>query len=167
MEREPYVEFTPEMEKLDHLIKGIPVAMMTTITTDGKLQSFPLLNQDIEFDGSLWFLISKNSPFLQEMQKNTDINLSYSGNGKYISITGTVEFIKNRDMVREIWLKPHETWFPEGPSDPNIQLLKVNVRSAEYWEEHTSPVYKIIDFVRTATGKPAQKENHGSLDLKH
>jgi general stress protein 26 len=167
VEREPYIEFTPEMEKLDRLIKGIPVAMMTTITSDGKLHSFPLLTQDTEFDGSLWFLIAKNSPQLQDLRKNSDVNLSYSGNGKCISIAGTLEFAKNPDMVREIFLKPHEAWFPEGPSDPNIQLLKVKVHTAEYWEERTSPFYKIIEFVRTTTGKPANKEAHGSLDLKH
>lgn len=167
MEKEPYIEFTPEMEKLDHLIKNIPVAMMTTTTEEGKLQSFPLLTQDTEFDGSLWFLISKKSPKLQNLQKHGDVNLSYSGSGKCISIAGTVEFAKDPNMVREIFLKRHETWFPEGPSDPNIQLLKVRVHTVEYWEEHTSPVYKIIDLARTAAGKPAKKETHGSLDLKH
>lgn len=166
-EKEPYIEFTPEMEKLNHLIRNIPFAVMTITTDDRKMRSFPLLAQDLEFDGSLWFLISKKSEILPELQRHGDINLSYSGNDKCISISGTVELVENRDMVREIWQKPHEAWFSQGPADPMIQLIKVHVHTAEYWEDHTSPVYKMIEFVRTAIGKPSNKETHGSIDLKH
>jgi hypothetical protein len=27
-----------------------------------------------------------------------------------------------------------EAWFPDGPDDPNIRLLKVDVSSTEYWD---------------------------------
>lgn len=166
-EKEPYIEITPEMEKLNHLIRNIPFAVITTLVDENKLRSFPLLAQDMEFDGSLWFLVSKNSTMLQDLQRHRDINLAYSGNDKCISISGTVELAENRDMVREIWQKPHEAWFPEGPSDPTIQLLKVYVHTAEYWESHNSPVYKMIDFVRTSLGKSTKAKTHGSLDLEH
>ncbi|UXR66091.1 pyridoxamine 5'-phosphate oxidase family protein [Bdellovibrio bacteriovorus] len=166
-EKEPHVEFTAEMEKVDHLIRGIPIVMMTFINDNNKLCSFPLLNQDLEFDGSLWFLISKSSAKFQDLQKHNDVSLSYSDKNKCVSINGIVEFTENRDMVRELWQKPHEAWFPDGPQDPTIQLLKVHVQTVEYWEGHTSPIYKMIDFVKGALGRPTNKESHSSFDLKH
>ncbi|MFS4457890.1 pyridoxamine 5'-phosphate oxidase family protein [Bdellovibrio sp. HCB2-146] len=166
-EKEPYIEFTPEMEKLDHLIKDIPFAVMTVHTADGKMRSFPLLSQDLEFDGNLWFLISKKSAHLPDLKRLGDINLSYAGNDKCISINGTVELLEDRDMIREVWQKSHEAWFTQGPADPMIQLIKVHVETAEYWEDHTSPIYKMIDFVKNAVGRPTHKESHGSIDLKH
>lgn len=166
-EKEPYFEFTPEMETLDHLIRGIPVAILTTLTEENKLRSYPLLTQDTEFDGTLWFLIKKKSALVQNLQNHSDINLTYTGGDKCVSISGTAEFADNQDMVREIWQKHHEVWFPEGPQDPTIQLLKVKVHTAEYWEDHTSPAYRLIDFVRTTMGNPSQIRTHGSLDLRH
>ncbi|WP_374000397.1 pyridoxamine 5'-phosphate oxidase family protein [Bdellovibrio bacteriovorus] len=166
-EKEPYVDFTAEMEKVDHLIKGIPVAMLTFLNDTNKLCSFPLLTQDLEFDGSLWFLISKNSAKLQDLRKHGDVNLSYSNKHKCVSINGTIELTEDRDLTRELWQKPHEAWFPEGPQDPAIQLLKVHVHTVEYWESHTSPIYKMIQLVRTALGQPTSKESHSSFDLKH
>nr|BFD66048.1 hypothetical protein HAGR004_10700 [Bdellovibrio sp. HAGR004] len=165
-EKEPYIDYTAEMEKVDHLIKGFPVTMMTFLSDNNKLCSFPLVTQDLDFDGSLWFLISKNSPKYQELQKHGDVNLTYSDKHKCVSINGTVEFTEDRDLVRELWQKPHEAWFPQGPRDPNIQLMKVHVQTVEYWESYTSPIYKMIEFVRTALGQP-HRESHSSFDLKH
>src|SRR3712207_7360015 len=42
---------------------------------------------------------------------------------------------------RELWNSAVEAWFPQGPDDDSVVLLKVEADSAEYWdrsEEHTS-----------------------------
>lgn len=167
MKNKAHISSDPEVNKLGDLIKDIRIAMLTTITPEDKLHSTPLMTQEIDFDGDLWFLISKNSTKIQDLKKNEDISVSYAGSGKYISITGTAELLEDREKVQEVWHKAYEAWFPQGPLDPSIQLLKVNVDKAEYWEGHSSPVYRMIEFVKIATGKPANMGTHGTLDLKH
>ena len=36
--------------------------------------------------------------------------------------------------VRQLWREPFRTWFPGGPDDPDLRLLVVEPRLAEYWD---------------------------------
>ena len=51
-----------DIKKLWGMIKDIRVTMMTTIDDDGTLRSRPMVAQQSEFDGDLWFFTWINSP---------------------------------------------------------------------------------------------------------
>lgn len=57
------------VETVKKLIDKIETAMLTTISAEG-LVSRPMQTQDIEFDGDLWFLTSKETDKYQELLKN-------------------------------------------------------------------------------------------------
>ena len=49
-----------KIEKVRDLIKGIKIAMLTTVNpTDGSLHSRPMATQEAEFDGDLWFFTAQ------------------------------------------------------------------------------------------------------------
>ena len=58
-----------DVKKLAELIKGIKVAMLTTVCADGSLRSRPMVTQDKEFDGTLWFFTPAESPKVHEYQE--------------------------------------------------------------------------------------------------
>jgi len=49
------------MAKVADLLKGFRFAMLTTVSSDGKLLARPMTVQEAEFDGDLWFFAEKNS----------------------------------------------------------------------------------------------------------
>lgn len=164
-EKEPESDFN-DVDKLNDLIKGVKVAMLTTTTADHYLHSVPLLTQDIDFEGVLWFLISKKSAQFSEIKHDPHVNLSYSAANRYISVSGTAEFVNIPGRVEQIWHPAYQNWFPQGVRDSQIQLLKVNVERAEYWEGHSVPVSKILEFVNVSTGAHIKIEKHGEINLK-
>jgi len=160
---------TPQMKKFAELVSDIKIAMFVTIANGNVLQSAPLLTQEIDAEGNLWFLVSKNSHKVSDIENSTHVNVCYTASGKYVSVTGSAELVNDDlDKIHELWSKPYEVWFPNGPNDPNIQLLKVNVEKVEYWEGHSYPVSKILEFVKYATGSQQIKVGeHGELTIKH
>ena len=121
-----------EIEKLRDLIKDIDTAMFTTSTPEG-LISRPMMTQEVEFDGDLWFFTMKDTEKYREILHESDVNVSYAGKS-YVSVSGKVEVVEDMNKKRELWNKAYEKMLDTSYDDPNVVLLKVNVRSAEYWE---------------------------------
>jgi general stress protein 26 len=159
----------PNVKKFCDLVKDIKIAMLVTISGDNILHSVPLVTQEMNFEGTLWFLISKDSQVVFNIENSSHVNVNYSGSGKYVSAVGIAELVNDDlDKIHQLWSKPYEVWFPKGPNDRNIQLLKIEVNKVEYWEGHSYPVSKILEFAKYVTGSPKIKiGEHGELNIKH
>ena len=139
-----------EVEKLRDLIKDIDTAMLTTSTPEG-LIARPMMTQEVEFDGDLWFFTMKDTDKYREILHDSEVNVSYAGKS-YVSVSGKVEVVEDVDKKREYWNKAYEKMLETTVDDPNLVLLKVNVRSAEYWE--TGSVTKnAVNLFKKMTGK--------------
>ncbi|MGE5084695.1 MAG: pyridoxamine 5'-phosphate oxidase family protein [Bacillota bacterium] len=167
MENQSSFDFNLNLKKLNDLIKGFKIAMLTTISKDLTLHSSPLLTQELEFDGDLWFLISKNSQKAEDLHSNHHVCISYASGTKYVSVTGTADLVEDPEKVQELWHKSYQAWFPKGLQDPTIQLLRINVEKAEFWEGHSMPVMSVLEFMNTATGGHIKMGEHGELNLRH
>ena len=121
-----------EIEKLRDLIKDIDTAMLTTNTPEG-LISRPMMTQEVEFDGDLWFFTMKDTDKYREILHDSEVNVAYAGKS-YVSVSGKVEVVEDVNKKSEYWNKAYEKMLDTTVDDPNLVLLKVNVRSAEYWE---------------------------------
>lgn len=143
-------------EKLAKLIKGIKVAMLTTIEADGCLRSRPMQTQEAEFDGTLWFFTWIDSAKVHEIQKDQHVNLAFvnPSDEVYVSASGTARLVHDDAKVKEMWNPIHKAWFPKGIDDPNLGLLRVDVEKAEYWDSPSSKVVQLIGFAKAiVTGK--------------
>jgi general stress protein 26 len=66
------------IQKLWSMMKEIKVAMMTTSTKDGTLRSRPMMSQNEEFNGDLWFFTGKSTPKVDEIEARSRVNLAYA-----------------------------------------------------------------------------------------
>lgn len=145
-------------EKIGELIKDIKFAMLTTAERDGTLRSRPMTVQEQEFDGDLWFFVGADYPQVAEMRENNHVNLSFADSGKdsYVSVSGTVELVRDRQKMEELWNPVLKAWFPDGLEDPNLALLKVSTTQAEYWDAPNGKVTQLVGFAKAlVTGKQA------------
>jgi len=120
------------IEKVRELIKDIDTAMLTTIAPEG-LVSRPLKTQDVEFDGDLWFLTSKDTDKYEELLDDPRVNVAYVGKS-YVSVRGEAELVNDPAKIKEFWNVAYEKLLDTTYDDPNLVLIKVRAETAEYWE---------------------------------
>lgn len=64
--------------KVAELVDDARICMFTTMTADGRHVSRPMALQDVEFDGDLWFFAYGDSPKVQQIRGNRQVNVSFA-----------------------------------------------------------------------------------------
>lgn len=136
--------------KLRSLIGDANVCMLTTVDKDGSLRSRPMAMQQADFDGNLWFFTGRHSELGSDLEaeQRVNINVARADSGVYISVSGRGEFVEDPAKARRLWSNAYRAWFPKGLDDPDLQLMKVEVEKAEYWESPNSAVVPIYSAIK-------------------
>jgi general stress protein 26 len=155
-----------DVQKLGKLIKGIKVAMLTTLEADGSLHGRPMATQDAPFDGTLWFFTRADAPKAEEIRQRPQVNVSYAAHPDqhYVSVSGTAEVVRDREKMKQFWSPLLRAWFPKGLNDPEIALLRVK---AEYWDAPSGTFVLLAGFVKAlATGQTYAPGENRKIDLR-
>jgi general stress protein 26 len=139
-----------DTQKVAGLIRGSKLAMLTTTAPDGTLTSRPMGLQETDFDGSLWFFLEHSSRKVAHIAVHPQVNVTVSApvSATWVSLTGTGTVVDDPARKRELWNAGVEAWFPHGPDDTNIALLKVEASSAEYWDSPSGRLATLISFAK-------------------
>ena len=157
------------VKKLAGLIRGIKVAMLTTVAQDGSLRSRPMATQEAEFDGTLWFFTRAGAPKVGEVGRDARVCVSYSSpeDQRYVSVSGRAELVRDPAKARELWGPAYKAWFPGGLDDPELALLRVEPERAEYWDAPSGTLVQVAGFVKSVvTGRPAAPGENEKVDLR-
>lgn len=157
-------------KKLQELIKDIKVAMLTTISADGQLRSRPMATNEVNVDDALWFLTYTNTAKVAEVSQEEQVNLAYMdvGSQRYVSISGIAQTYRDTKKVHELWNPLMKAWFPKGPDDPMIAVMRVTPEYAEYWDAPSYSIVQLFGFLKAAvTGEEYKEEGteHEKIDL--
>ena len=159
-------EQTGEISKLAELAKDIRVAMLTTVDEEGHFVSRPMAQQEVEFDGDLWFFAERDSRVVRNIALDPHVGVTLSSNSSWISIDGEAEVIQDPVKARELWNTWVEAWMPQGPDDPNLVLIKVTGHGAEYWDSPGGRVASILSFAKAKiTGDRYEVGENERIDL--
>jgi general stress protein 26 len=156
------------LSKLGELIDGIDVAMLTTVDQTGKINARPMQSQELDENGSIWFMTSRKADSTDEIQDNSTVNVSYvcHKNHRYVSVSGRAFLVKDNAKLESIWKPAYKAWFPEGVNDPNIILIRVDVDTAAYWDSPSGAIVHLVGFVKAvATGKPYRPGDHDVINI--
>jgi general stress protein 26 len=159
-----------DIHKLAELISDIRVAMLTTFPPGGKPHARPMYTQALDaknFDGTLWFMTDAESLKVEELEINPNVLITYAAPNKnrYVVVTGQARSEHNPDKARELWNIHAKGWFPNGPDDPNLALLRVTVSSAEYWDGPSNTSYLLNLVAAVVSGTRVQTNGkHGTLN---
>lgn len=133
------------MARLAGVISGIPIAMLTTVTEDGSLHSRPMATQKLPITNELLFLTGDHTGKADEVRIEHEVALTYSSAHLNIAVSGRGEISNNRAMIRALWMPIFDARFRDGPEDPEIRVLHVQVERAEYWD--TTPNASVTNAV--------------------
>jgi general stress protein 26 len=134
-----------KLAEFARVIEGIPIVMLTTHTTEGRFRSRPMLLERLEPDATLLFLTNISSEKINEVKHDPRVSVAFvrSKGDRYVSAAGRAEIIVDASQVRDLWNPTYRAWFPHGPDDPEIAILKVRVERLEYWDVPANPFVRL------------------------
>jgi general stress protein 26 len=150
---------TPAHETLWKLIKDIRFGMLTHRTSTGMLHAHPLTtqNRSIDEQTELYFFIPKSGELYERLLTDGEVNVSYAdpGEDSYVSLSGQARFVDDVVQKETLWSPATQAWFPGGYADPEVALLAVRIRHAEYWDVDESKMVQLFKMAKAAvTGEP-------------
>ncbi len=165
---------TPEsndIAKLWELIKDMRFGMLTTRHENGHLHSRPMTTQnrrDDETDALFFFMSRSGEPFA-DLQREHQVNVAYANpsSDTYVSVSGLAEAVEDPALRRALWNPANQAWFPNGPDDADVVLVRVRITHAEYWDVHESKLVQLYKMARAAaTGQPPKDlGDHGQVRM--
>jgi len=149
------------------IIRGILSSADTAIVTTrshGQLVSRPLALQDQdEFEGTLWFLVEDPSPKTDDVRRHSEVNVAVADDKGYLSMSGNASIDRDQTRINYLWSPVTESFFDgKTAEDPSIALLRIDVETVEYWDLSKPAVAKAFEFVKGLVTKtePELGENH-------
>ena len=156
--------------RLKAKIASLPVAMVTTTGSLGMPTSRPLTTRQFDDDGVLWFFVSSEGTLARDVEQNPRVNVNYSdpARGIYVAISGYARLVYDPERIFALWDDRLETWFGQGPLDPSLALLRIDVDRAEYWDEHSRGVIRMLALASAALGREPRswQAEHRRLALR-
>jgi len=150
------------VDRVWDIIQNVGVCMLTTQFGDG-LRARPLEARPDRDAGVIFFVTDLHSPKEDEIEAAPDVGLVFidSSANAYLSITGRASVMRDPDKTRAVWRKTDEVWWPGGPTDPDVSLLRVEPFTAELWDGPASSAVAAFEFAKARlTGeKPNLGEN--------
>ena len=156
-------------KRFRELVEGVKFAMLTTRATDGSLRSRPMFTQDVEFEGELWFFTNASSGKVDEIDAHPEVNVAYSkpDANLYLSASGTARVLQDAEKIRELWRPEFKIYFPDGPDDPDLVLLRIDVTEAEYWTGERNPILRLVGLAKAlVTKNPDALGDSGRIELE-
>jgi general stress protein 26 len=116
-------------EKLQELVDGIPIAMVTTDGPDDRPRGRPLAVQRVDDDGTIWFLVDRHADWV-----GPDLgmgHLAFVSDTTWVSATGPVTTTTDTAVLEDLGDPVTDTWFQE---DAEPIALRIAVSHADWWD---------------------------------
>jgi len=120
-------------ERLSKLVSQFDTAMLVTRTGDG-MRARPLSIADRQPDGTIYFSTAIESPKVHELEADPHVDVVMQDGRRFVSVSGTASIVRDRALIAQLWKPSWAVWFPKGPDDPSLCLLRVDPSEAAYWD---------------------------------
>ncbi len=169
MENTKNLKANEGVEKLKELVTVINICLFSTNLKGNDGATFrPMSAQEVDDEGNIWFFSDINSDKNREVQEDNLVQLIFSHPGKssYMIVNGVAEISTDHKRIEQLWSPAAKIWFEQGKDDPDISLIKVNTRSAYYWDTDGNKMINFFKFLASvATGSNLVTGVQGSIKV--
>jgi general stress protein 26 len=137
------------------ILEATGVGMLTTRFAGG-LRARPLDARPDRDEGAIYFLTDSRGLKDDEIESAADVcfTVTNARDKAYLSITGHADVLHDRARAARIWKKADEVWWPDGPEDKNLLVLRLEPDIAELWDGPASAAVARHEFAKArATGQ--------------
>ncbi len=146
-----------DWEKLGRLIRDIGIGLLTTVDPEGHFHTRPVQTLHVEARETLWFFTDWSSPKVHEMHRDVRVALAYASPAQhsYVAVSGTCTLLRDPEKAKALWTLEQRAYYPDGPEDSRLALLRVRIERAEYWIAPGRGSYLLAAAKAAITGIPA------------
>jgi general stress protein 26 len=153
---------TNGVDRIWEAIEDIRLCMLTS-QDGGMLRSRPMAATPDRDAHCIWFLTDVRDHKDEEISAQPQVCAAFADirNNTWVSISGRAEVRRDRIKAKELWGPESQAWFPGGPDDPNLALLRLEPTKAEIWDATSSSIVYALETARAAlTGsRPSLGDN--------
>lgn len=150
------------LDRVWEIVERGGVCMLTTRFAGG-LRARPVEARPDRDAGLIFFVTDIHSAKEDEIETTPDVGLVFidSSEKAYLSITGRACVVRDSETTAAVWRKTDEVWWPGGPNDPNVCVLRIEPHTAELWDGPASAAVTAFEFAkaRLTGGEPNLGEN--------
>ena len=164
---EKNLESLEALQKFKEIVEEVTVCMFITSTSQNE-SARPMATITTDSDGTLWFFANRTSGKVHELNTDHVVHLIYAHPGKnaYMDVWGLANVVADRQKIKELWDPQVKAWFPAGPDDAGLCLIRVKPNDAYYWDNESGQMIEFMKLMTAVvTGKPASDTVEGSLEF--
>jgi len=156
-------------DRVWEVIGSTGICMMAT-RFPGGLRARPLEAHPEREQDAIFFLTDVRGLKDDEIERQPEICLTFVDPAEkvYLSLSGEAVVTRDIERAKSLWTEKERVWWPGGPEDPNLRVIRVAPSRAEMWDGPASSAVAAHEFARAwATGeKPNLGEKRKvSVDL--
>lgn len=139
---------------LSDVLDGLNFAMVATADDTGTWRARPLSLAGQQGD-VLSFLVSVQADWVEALEVGgspTTVTFSDPSKNTYVAVQGSARTADDRARIAELW-NPGAAAYFEGPEDPQVRVLDVDVAYGEYWDGPHGRVGALLQLAARALGK--------------
>lgn len=135
--------------KIKQMAEEIKICMFCTELSTLPITTRPMSVQEVDDNGNIWFISSKQSNKNFEISQDDRVQLIFShiGESHFLSVFGHATTYRDKSKIEEVWSPIAKVWFEEGEDDPDITVIKVRPTNAYYWDTKEG---KVVAFLKIA-----------------
>jgi general stress protein 26 len=150
------------------IIEKAGVGMLTT-RFDGGLRARPLEGRPDRAEGVIYFVTDVRGAKDDEIEAVPEVCfvIIEHKDKAYLSITGQAEVRDDHAKAAEIWKKTDDVWWPDGPNDSNVRVLRLVPQKAELWDGPSNSAVAAFEFAKAKiTGKKPDLGENRKVTVK-
>jgi general stress protein 26 len=150
------------VERVWDFIEKVGVCMLTTQSA-GRLRARPVEARPERKTGLIFVVTDVRSAKPDEIEANPDVCLAFHDPKAkaYLSIAVRARVTRDTAKIEQVWRITDTAWWPGGPTDPNVCLLRIEPQIAELWDGPSSTAATIFELAKAllTESEPALGEN--------
>jgi general stress protein 26 len=124
-------EQTERTEGIRKVVEGFQTAMLVSHAEDGALRARPMSLAKVDERGDVYFVTAIDSAKTDELSQDERAAVVMQSATQFVSLSGRADFLLDAALVQELWRETWRPWFPDGPEDPELCVLRVRCDDAE------------------------------------
>ena len=145
-----------DIDRVWEIMEDVAVCMVTT-HAGGRMRARPMHAIPDRDEGIIYFVTDTRGAKDDEIAAAPDVCLAFAdiGDNTYLSLTGRAETIRDPAKAEELWSTEAQAWWPRGPQDPAVRVLRVVPEQAEYWDTRGNAITVALKLMTARmTGRP-------------
>ena len=157
-----------DLDRVWEIMEDISVCMVTT-HTGGRMRSRPMHAIADRDENTVYFITDSRGAKDDEIAAAPDVCLAFAdiGDNTYLSLTGRAEMVRDPAKAEELWSTEAQAWWPRGPRDPSVRVLRVDPEQAEYWDTRGNSITVALKLMAARmTGKQPELGDNKKVDVR-